>query len=141
MGCQGEDTSGHHWNMTLNGSENNCTGAPANYGEKLEYRVKIDGQDAVLAVGPDEFATGTLNGCNLVYETVVWGEMIGDFEVRWRLSGSATINTGGGSCTPDNGTDWDGTEWFEVVNSEDPAISPGCEYEIKTSGKYTGETK
>lgn len=140
-GCNPEDDSGHHWNLTLTGVDDACRGQPANYTEKLEYRVKLEGQDAVLAIGPDEFATGTINGCNLVYESVVWGEEFDDYEIKWRLTGSATINFGDGSCNPGNGTDWDGTEWFEVVNSEDPAIAPGCQYEIKTAGKYTGETK
>ncbi len=142
-GCTDPNLVGHYWNLTLTGVDDGCTGQPANYTEKLEYRVKIDGQDIEVAVGPDVFATGAINGCFISYESVVWGEEIGPdkTEVRWRLTGSATINTGTGSCRPGNGTDWDGVELFEVVNSEDPSISPGCVYEIALSGKYQGETK
>lgn len=137
-GCSGEDLSGYTFNLTLTGRANECTAAPADYSEKLEYRVQIDGQDVEVAVGPDGFATGVSNGCSIQYETVVWGEQIDDFEIRWKLSGSATINPGGG-CNTQNGTDWDGVEVFEVVSSENPDISPGCEYEVALAGKYTGE--
>lgn len=137
-GCGSEDLSGQYFNLTLTGRDNGCTDDPVNYTEKLEYRVKIDGQDVEVAVGPDVFAVGVVNGCSIQYESVVWGETIDDFEIRWKLLGSATINPGGG-CTTQNGSDWDGIERFEVVSSENPEISPGCEYEVALAGKYTGE--
>lgn len=141
-GCTNPDLVGHYWNVTIVGLSDGCTDSPAaQYSEKAEYRVKIDGQDIEVAVGPDVFATGSINGCNIQYESVIWGEEIDGVEVRWQLYGSATINLGEGSCQPGNGTDWDGTEIFEVVNSESPEISPGCEYQVGLSGKYTGETK
>lgn len=141
-GCGGGDLSGHYWNITITGIDNGCTDTPAaQHTEKAEYRVKIDGQDVEVAVGPDVFAVGTINGCFIDYESVIWGEEIDGVEVRWQLFGSATISLGEGSCNPANGSDWDGTEIFEVVNSESPDISPGCEYLEALSGKYTGETK
>ena len=140
-GCSGSDLKGHYWNVTVTGLQDDCTGAQATYSEKFEYRVKIDGQDVEVAVGPDVFATGTANGCFVAYESVVWSESVAEANVRWILSGSATISMGDGSCRPANGTDWDGTEIFEVVNSETPEMSPGCEYSMQVSGKYQGETK
>lgn len=139
--CSGEDTSGHTWALTLTGLEDGCTGTPMNYTEKIDYRLQITGQDVTLAVGPDEFATGTVNGCVIAYDTVVWGETVDDHEVRWQIHGGATITFGDASCSPSNGTDWDGQERFEVVSSDNEAISPGCEVVVAVSGKYTGLVK
>lgn len=139
--CSGEDTSGHTWALTLTGLENGCTDAPLAEPEKLDYRVQIEGQDITLAVGPDEFATGQVNGCVIAYETVVWGEDVDGYEIRWQIHGGATITFGDESCSPSNGTDWDGQERFEVVSSENPSISPGCEVVVALAGKYTGQVK
>jgi hypothetical protein len=141
-GCGNANLKGHYWNLSLDGSEDDCTGAAANYKEKLEYRVMIEGNEVALAVEQDEFATGNVNGCSISYESVIWEEVRGDFEIRWKIYGSAVINVGGGqSCQPLNGTDWDGTEVFEVISSDDPEISPGCEYSMSLSGKYIEEVK
>jgi len=141
IGCSSDDLSGHYWNINVSGIADACTGAPADHTEKLEYRVKIDGQDVELAVGPDVFASGTMNGCDMFYDSVVWAEQRGDAEIRWQIHGSATVNTGGSSCNPANGTDWDGTETFEIISSEDPSFAPGCEYTLALSGKYVEEVR
>lgn len=141
-GCTNADLKGHYWNISIAGDEDDCTGGNAQYSEKLEYRVVFDGNDITMAVAEDEFATGNTNGCSISYESVIWEDVRGDYGLRWQIHGSATVNVGGGqSCKPGNGTDWDGVETFEVVSSEDPAISPGCEYSLKLSGKYVEEVK
>jgi len=142
VGCGNADLRGHYWNLSLQGEENDCTGDAAKYSEKLEYRVLFEGNDITLAVGPDEFADGNVTGCSISYDSVIWEDVRGDYELRWQIHGSAVVNVGGGgSCQPLNGTDWDGIERFEVISSEDPDISPGCEYSMTLSGKYLEEVK
>jgi len=142
VGCTNADLKGHYWNIAIQGDADECTGGNAQYNDKLEYRVVFDGNDITMAVATDEFATGSTNGCSIVYESVIWEDTREGFDIRWQIQGSATVNVGGGkSCQPGNGTDWDGTETFEVVSSEDPDISPGCQYTLKLSGKYVEEVK
>jgi hypothetical protein len=139
-GCTSEELRGHYWNITLNGVDDQCTGAGVNYTEKLEYRMRIDGQEVTLAVGENEFAWGTINGCFAEYQSLVWTEDRNGYDVSWQIQGSATVNTKGETCKVD-GKDWDGGEVFEVVNSGDPEISPGCIYTVAVSGTYIEEVK
>ncbi len=142
VGCKNADLKGHYWNISIQGDEDDCTGGSAKYGDKLDYRVVFDGNDITLAVAKDEFATGGVNGCSISYDSVIWEDERAGFGLRWQIHGSATVNVGGGkSCQPGNGTDWDGVETFEVISSEDPDISPGCEYSLNLSGKYVEEVK
>ena len=100
VGCGNADLKGHYWNLTLQGDEDACTGDAANYSEKLEYRVLYEGNDVTLAVGEDEFAEGTANGCSIAYESVIWEDIRGDFAIRWQITGSAVVNVGGGGSSP-----------------------------------------
>lgn len=141
-GCAGADVRGHYFNLQAKGAQDDCTGASVNYAEKVGYRLVLDGNDLEVAVDEDVFASGMLNGCSIQYESVIWADERDGFELRWQIHGAATVNIGGAeSCKPQNGTDWDGTEIFEVISSQDPAISPGCEYTLNMSGKYVEEVK
>ena len=139
-GCSDEDLRGHYWNVSLSGVDDQCTEGAADYTEKLEYRMRISGQEVVLAVGSNEFAWGTINGCFAEYESVVWTEERNGYDVSWKIIGSATVNTQGATCKVD-GKDWSGGEVFEVINSDDPTISPGCNYTVAVTGTYIEEIK
>ncbi len=140
--CSKDEVVGHYWDVTASGVGDTCTGSPANYKESFEYRVVIDGQEADLAVGPNIFASGSMNGLMFVYDSVIWTEDRGDFEISWQIHGLAAINQGGsGAGKLENGTDWDGEEIFEVISSSDPAVSPGCTYTLALAGKYLREVK
>ena len=141
-GCSKEDVVGHYWDITASGVADTCTGQAANHKEKLDYRLVIEGQEAQVAIGANVFANGEINGCTVFYDSVIWAEERGEYDISWQIHGLAVINVGGGqSCAPPNGTDWDGEETFEVISSSDPSVSPGCEYTLALSGKYLEEVK
>lgn len=144
VGC-GEDLPGFYWELEQAGVDDgdmcNATAVPP-ADELLEYRLEIDVQDLVISVGPDQFATGVVQGCTISYQTVVWPEERNDYEIAWQMTGSAVISRGGtDGCGPENGTDWDGTETFTIITSEDPALAPGCTYTVGLSGAYVKEVK
>ena len=87
----------------------------------------------------DTFATGTIDGCIVTYDSVVWTELRDAGNIQWTLTGEATAQRGDGACGLAN--DWIGTETFTVLSSEDPAVSPGCEYTLNVSGTYIGEVE
>ncbi len=139
-GCGGGDLPGHYWNVEATGVENACTGNGAQWSDSFDYRVTFDGNDIVLAVGEDVFATGFADGCSLSYQSIVWGEDVEGDEVRWQILGSARVDPGGGAgCVADS--DWDGTEIFEIVNSEHPDISVGCTYSTQLIGTWEMEVQ
>lgn len=140
-GCSSVEHEGHYWSITAKGVEDRCTGGPATAKESFEYRVRYTGTSIEVAVGSDVFATGTANGCQLAYESLVWTEERNGYEVSWRIVGHAVAQQEGTSCNIANGKDWEGTELFEVVRSDDPELAPGCAYEMALEGTYLEEVK
>jgi len=134
--CGGDDEQGFEWDITLAGTDGN------EYQEELTYRLSFVPDTAYvnLAIGEDGFASGQIAGCDITYQSVVWGEVRDGYEVRWRIDGQATYQQQSGCETqlPD-GIDWEGTEVFEIVQSEHPEIPPGATYTVLTSGTYVGE--
>ncbi len=139
MGCQEEALPGHEYRIEATGLENGCTDAPANLSERFTYRVVVDGSNVELAVGPDVFATGFMDGCVLTYESVVWEERYSGGEISWQLYGDAVVEIPGSDCgDPDElagGLDWGGSETFILKSStEEAEMSPGCEYTSTLAG-------
>lgn len=133
-GCGDAALKGDYFLLNFTGVEDGCTGAAPTASERLEYRVIVDAEEVDVAVGPDVFASGTANGCELSYSSVIWTEDREGYEIRWQIKGTATYNPGG--CNPANGTDWDGVEVFEMIASDDPELSPGCEYTMLVEGTF-----
>ncbi len=140
VACNGDSERGHYFDITLAGADDECTSDPVSYEEKIEYRLVVDGQAIELAVGPDVFATGTVNGCELVYTSVLWTEDRGEARISWQIQGSARVNLDGG-CPIESGGDWEGTETFEIISSDEPALQPGCEYGLDVTGTHLREEK
>jgi hypothetical protein len=142
-GCGG-DLPGFYWDLTQATQEDLCHDTPAPLLDKegFEYRVLYDVQDITVAIGEDEFATGTAQGCLIQYSTVIWPEDRNDFQIAWQMDGAAAVSRGGGDgCTISDGVDWDGTEVFTIVTSEDPSLAPGCTYTVHLTGTYTKEVQ
>jgi len=141
-GCQAkEDVVGHYWDIQAKAVEvpedvTPCVQGQLDATDAFEYRVVYDGNDFELAIGPDVFAAGTTNGCLFTYESIRWTEDRDGFKVSWRIIGEAQVRHGGRNCNAESDFDWEGIERFEVVKSEDPSLSPGCEYHMKLEGKY-----
>jgi hypothetical protein len=137
-GCGEEALDGFLWDVELLAVIDDCNDPTVAYADSLEYRVSFDGGAVELAVGPDAFATGYIAGCEINYETVVWGEDHNGYEVRWQMSGEAVYRQGDDTCNLPAGTDWIGTETFTIITSDDPALAVGCQYQLDVNGVYAG---
>ncbi|TNE90172.1 MAG: hypothetical protein EP330_08930 [Deltaproteobacteria bacterium] len=145
-GC-GEPLSGYAWEVTVNGGEpgfDSCNiGAETPYTETFDYVLDFSGADVSLGLlqGGEVFgfASGTLSGCDVSYETVIWQEQREGGEVRWQLVGEASVRQGGNDCNIADGLDWEGFEEITVIDSADPDVPPGCTYRMDATGTYSGE--
>jgi hypothetical protein len=105
------------------------------YQETFTYALALEGSSATIYVGESVFASGTITGCDLTYSTVVIGEETdADGPIKWQLHGQASVDPAEGDACVDGDSDWDGTEYFEVVNSEEETLELGCKYYMFTSG-------
>lgn len=105
----------------------------AGYADSYLYAVAFDGSSATIYIDDNVFASGTISGCNLTYETVEFGQERDTGDVKWILHGEAKVDgASGGSCVDEG--DWAGTEWFEITDSEDDNVQVGCEYDMATTG-------
>ena len=134
---------GFYWELDQVVDTDTCHSSPVPADDALlEYRLAFDVNDVTLAIGEDEFAQGSVQGCTIAYSTVVWPDERDGFRIAWQMNGSASISRGGtDGCSIGNGTDWDGTETFTVVTSEDPNLQPGCQYTVQLSGSYIQEVQ
>jgi hypothetical protein len=107
------------------------------YAESFTYAVSFDGSSATLYIDDNIFASGTISGCSLVYQTVTVGQERETGDLKWQIFGESRVNAASGGACTDNGGDWQGTEYFEIVESEDEAIEVGCTYDMTTSGSLT----
>lgn len=138
-GCTGDELSGHAWNVRLRTERNECTNDES-YDEVIELVVDFQGGSAIT-VGTEGavFATGEIAGCSLTYQTGAWEEQRDGGLVRWELRGEAYYRLGGTACELSDGLDWEGSEVFTVISSEDPDIPTGCETTLLAEGTYLGE--
>lgn len=105
------------------------------YKESFTYALVFEASAATIYIGEDVFASGTITGCSLTYETVVIGEETdGDGEVKWKLVGVADVDVVEGDACVDGDDDWSGSEYFEIVSSSEETLEPGCTYEMSTVG-------
>ena len=111
------------------------------YKETFDYYVDFDATSATLYIGEAAFARGTLSGCDFTYQSVVFGQTRAAGDIKWQLYGQATIEWADGDPCVDGDDYWTGTEYAEIVASDDPEIVVGDEYQMLTTGQYIGETE
>ena len=138
-GCNGRNLPGHYWELDLSTADDACNNNTVAYSETLEYRLTFGVDDVTVAIGEDVFAAGDLDGCRVTYDTITWTETREAGDIQWTLTGEAIAQREEGSCGI--ASDWQGTEVFTVVSSQDPAIRPGCTYTLNLAGRYIGEVK
>jgi hypothetical protein len=108
------------------------------YAEDFTYALSFDASSATIYIGEDVFASGSISGCDLTYQTVVIGQDTeDDGNVKWQLFGTAAVDPVDGDCA-EGDADWLGTEYFEIVSSEDDTLEPGCQYNMETTGSRQG---
>ena len=125
-----------HYRVTASALE-----GAGDYAETFDYYLSFDASSGEIFIGEDAFARVTLSGCDVVYQSVVVGQETAGGSVKWQLNGEASIESAEGDPCVDGEDDWAGTEYFEVVASEDEAIPEGTIYELQTHGTYEGITE
>ncbi len=123
-----------HFSVTVDADD-------GDYSETFNYYVAFDASSATLYIDEAAFARGTLTGCSLTYQSVVFGQSRPDGDVKWQLFGNASIESAQGDPCVDGEDDWSGTEYAEIVASDDESIEVGTEYYMTTTGKFVGNTE
>lgn len=141
-GCN-HDVSGFIWAVDVVDAHDTCNTPPRDYPGPLhmEYTMVFDGGQTTLYFEGSPFATGTIAGCAVHYESVVWADDHGGKPLRWQIVGDATYEPGGDDCGLDTDLDWQGTEEFDIISSEDPTVAVGCSYTLDLEGRYLGGPK
>lgn len=167
MGCaEPEDENLFTWDVKVTGVDNSCTEDAGGSAETFTFGAAFEGSLVALKIvgteTTDTFATGSISGCTVTYESQVVGEPDrAGGPVQWVLSGEAVYRTGGEVCNmaenvaetaadmnidldsfdylsgadPDQ-VDWVGHETFEVVASENESVAVGCTYTSFVAGTY-----
>jgi hypothetical protein len=167
MGCaEPEDENLFTWDVKVTGVDNSCTEDAGGSAETFTFGAAFEGSLVALKIvgteTTDTFATGSISGCTVSYESQVVGEPDrAGGPVQWVLSGEAVYRTGGEVCNmaenvaetaadmnidldsfdylngadPDQ-VDWVGQETFEVVASENESVAVGCTYTSFVAGTY-----
>lgn len=105
------------------------------YQEEFSYYIFLDASNASVYIGEQLFAVGLASGCTLTYQTPIIGEESdADGKIKWQLFGEAEVDAGDDACVPGE-NDWEGSESFEVVASDDDTLEVGCEYITEVKGK------
>ena len=90
--------------------------------ETLSYELHQDGDAISIRIDGETFATGTLRGCSLDYESPVWLDTTDNGEVQWQVKSVVTVLDMNGACKTafkgdSAGNDFLGIEEVEVVGS------------------------
>lgn len=140
-GCGSGPLPGSYWDISIVDATDFCHEEPVNYAGQtdFEYRLVFEGSAVNLLLEDEGFAKGTISGCEISYQSVVWPSTVDGFEVKWQITGEASFRAGSTGCNLDEGVDWLGVETFEIVSDPDdhPEIEPGCTYALTTQGVFT----
>jgi hypothetical protein len=125
-----------YYDVTVTGETDGChPDATDGYQSDFSYALSFDASSATIYIGEDVFAVGSITGCDLTYQTVVIGQDTeSDGEVKWQLFGTASVDPAEGDACVEGDTDWEGTEYFEIVESADESLEVGCQYTMSTVG-------
>ena len=109
------------------------------YSETFDYYIALDGSSITLYIGEAAFARGTASGCDITYQSVVFGQTRDAGDIKWQLYGQASTENSSGDPCVDGKDDWSGTEYAEIVASEDDSIAIGDIYNMVTTGTFVGQ--
>ena len=116
-----------------------CPGDVPSINETIRYELFYDGDNAEIKIKGQTFATGVLEGCLLNYESPVWLEERAEGDIQWSVIGHEIEVQAKVDCGLPKDVDWIGYEEIQIVESEDPSMSPGCSYRVAAVGEYVGE--
>lgn len=124
--------------ITVKGESDTCTGEEAVYEDTFTYDVFIDGSTALIQIDTEDFAVGSIFGCSLTYQSTVWFEEASGGSFQWQISGEAQFEDVAQGCDLPEDTDWEGTERLVVVDSDNPDVLSGCDYDMTLTGVLLG---
>ncbi len=127
------------YNLTVTGvGPDEChPGNTDGWQDTYEYAISFNASSADVYVDGEPFATGTVSGCVLTYQTVVLLAERPSGNLNWFITGQALIDPGDDACV-EGEFDFDGTETIEVADSADENIEVGCTYPTTVQGTYVG---
>jgi hypothetical protein len=110
--------------------------------ETFTYGLFRDGDSASLRIDGEDFASGTLLGCDLEYESPVWLDTRDGGDVQWQVSSINVLVDPNGGCKADfqgsaSNFDFLGVEEIEVVGSDNDDYPLGRKVWKIISGKRT----
>ncbi len=120
----------------------NCTGAKPDFeGGPFKYEVFIDGALLNIRIDGEQFASGTIDGCKMSYDTPVLLESRKSGNIQWSIKSKDTWFQGDQPCSglSKSQYDWLGYETITVDSSEDEDFVAGCTYSVAVVGKYEGK--
>ena len=110
-----------------------------NYTESFDYYLALEGSAITVYIGEAAFARGTASGCDITYQSVVFGQEREAGDVKWQLFGQALTENASGDPCVEGDDEWSGTEYAEIVASDDENIEIGTIYDMNTAGSFVGE--
>lgn len=119
----------------------NCLGARDRIEEVYKYELYLDGSLANIRIDGEQFASGTVDGCLLSYETPVLLESGSAGSIQWSVKSTDTLFQGDASCSAlsESSYDWVGYETITIESSDDDDFVSGCTYSVAVVGKYEGK--
>ncbi len=144
VGCSAKDLPGEYFDITVESTSDECNDPKVVDKETFTYRLVVEGSAVTLFMDDSLLATGSLQGCDLTYQSPIWTDNRDDGNggttqaIGWSIHGDATV---GLSDLCDAGDGWVGEERIDVLNSTDPDVPAGCSYFLDATGTYTGSVE
>lgn len=143
-GCASKDLPGDYFDLTVESTTDECNDPKVVDKETFTYRLVVDGSAVTIFMDDALLATGSLQGCDLTYQSPIWTDNRDDGNggtseaIGWSIHGDATV---GLSDLCDAGDGWVGEERIDILNSTDPDVPAGCSYFFDAVGTYTGSVE
>ena len=93
--------------------------------ENFNYALFFDGDSVAIEIDGQPFASGTVLGCELEYESPTWLEETPNGDVKWSVSSQYVQADGASVCPIPGQFQFLGVEDYTVVESENEAYPAG----------------
>ena len=93
--------------------------------ETFSYELFFDGDAVAIEIDGQPFASGTVLGCELEYESPTWLATTSKGDVQWSVKSHYVQADGAGVCQINNEYNFLGVEEYTVVESDNLNYPPG----------------
>lgn len=154
-----------HWDVVVSGFDDQCNEPAVPSKDNFTYSLSFEGSLVDLAIGWDSFASGTISGCSIRYESPLVGQDHGGHQVQWELAGEGFFRQGRDDCEMgekvqqiyDNNAplldfeadweqrsdvadadrvDWVSVETFRIISDEAEDLPVNCTYTSLVVGSF-----